>query len=250
MMAADGVKKVVSETLNKGLDKAASVSRPVVLDHIERCRQARPDASPAEVIKALGRHFTAATAATGTATGATAAVPGVTLPASLALGLGDATAFTSVAALYVFALAEIHDVPINDLERRRTLLLGILLGDAGVDAVRKVAGRTGPHWARQFVKTVPIEAIRKVNRVLGPNFVTKYGTKQGVLVLGKQVPLGIGAAIGGFGNAAFARFTIRSAKRAFGPPPEEWPSSLVPEPSASGPFAASSDPMPEAASAS
>ena len=58
------------------------------------------------------------------------------------------------------------------------------------------------------------------------NFVTKYGTKQGVLVLGKQMPLGIGAAIGGVGNAAFAQFTIRSAKRAFGAPPAAWPAHV------------------------
>ena len=48
-------------------------------------------------------------------------------------------------------------------------------------------------------------AINKANKVLGPRFITKYGTKQGVLVLGKQVPMGIGAVLGGGGNHLSAR---------------------------------------------
>jgi len=198
----------------------------MILKHIEQSRRARPGATPAEIIDALGRRLTAAAATSGTVAGATAAVPGVGVPASLALALGDAAGFTGLAGLYVFALAEIHGVPIDELERRRTLLLGVLLGDAGAGTVNKVAARTGPHWGKQVVKSVPVETLRQINRVLGPNFVTKYGTKQGVLVLSKQVPLGIGAAIGGAGNAAFARVTIRSAQRAFGPPPANWPTEL------------------------
>ncbi|WP_461022363.1 hypothetical protein [Thalassiella azotivora] len=222
-----GPKKAIARTLNGGLDKAVAVSRPLILRHIAQSRRTRPDATPAEIIDVLGRRLTAAAASSGTVVGATAAVPGATLPASVALALGDAAGFTGMAAMYVFALAEIHDIPLEELERRRTLLLGVLLGDAGAGAVRKVAERTGPHWAKQVVKSVPVEALRQVNRVLGRNFVTKYGTKQGVLVLSKQMPLGIGAAIGGAGNAAFARVTIRSAKRAFGTPPTSWPQHLA-----------------------
>lgn len=45
------------------------------------------------------------------------------------------------------------------------------------------------------------------------------GTTQGVLVLSKQVPLGIGAALGAGGNHVFGRLTIRSARSIFGEPP-------------------------------
>jgi hypothetical protein len=59
--------------------------------------------------------------------------------------------------------------------------------------------------------------------VLGPRFITKYGTKQGALVLGKQIPFGIGAVIGGGGNHVFGRLTIASAHKIFGAEPDEWP---------------------------
>lgn len=59
--------------------------------------------------------------------------------------------------------------------------------------------------------------------VLGKNFITKYGTKQGVIVLGRVAPFGIGAVIGGGANAALAALAVRAARRAFGPAPESWP---------------------------
>jgi hypothetical protein len=220
-------KDLALRLLNDSMDKAVQISRPEIIKHIEQSRRSRPDATPAEIIDVLGKRFTASVAATGTAAGATAAAPGVGTAVSFALAAGDAVTYTGIAALYTFALAEIYDVPITELERRRTILLGVLIGNGGANTVQKMAGRTGPHWARKIVAGIPISTLRQINKVLGKNFVTKYGTKQGVLVLGKAVPFGIGAVIGGAGNAAFAQFTIRSAHRAFGPPPEDWPPGLT-----------------------
>jgi hypothetical protein len=70
-------------------------------------------------------------------------------------------------------------------------------------------------------QAVPIETVRRINGVLGQNFVTKYGTKQGIIVIGKMAPFGFGAAIGGTGNAVMARMAIKAARSAFGPPPGE-----------------------------
>jgi hypothetical protein len=65
-------------------------------------------------------------------------------------------------------------------------------------------------------------AIDAANKMLGPRFITKWGTKQGILVLGKQVPLMIGAAIGGGGNGLFGWFVVKSARKVLGPAPESW----------------------------
>ena len=152
MPGADNVKQRAISALNGGLDKAVQISRPVLLKHIEQTRRSRPNASPEEIIDALGRRFTAAVAGTGAAAGATAAAPGVGTGVSLALAAGDAIGFTGIAALYVFSLAEVHGVPVQDLERRRTLLLGVMLGDAGANTVQQMATRTAPIWGRIVVK--------------------------------------------------------------------------------------------------
>lgn len=217
---------VVATTLLNALEKAAEHARPLAVAHVRAQIKRRPDATPAELIRALERQLTATVAGSGAAAGGAAAAPAVTTPLGLALGVTDATAFTGAVAMYVFALAEVYDIPTDDVVRRRTLLLGVFLGDSGQAVLSKVAERTGKHWAKAIVKSVPVDALRKVNAVLGRNFVTKYGTKQGILVLGKAVPFGMGAVIGATGNALFARMAIHSARRAFGPPPETLPAWL------------------------
>ena len=102
-------------------------------------------------------------------------------------------------------------ITIEDVERRRTLVMAVMLGHEGAKAVGKVAERTGQHWARQLARGIPNSKILAINKVLGRNFVTKYGTKQGILVLGRVLPFGIGAVIGG-------PLTRSSAKESSQPP--------------------------------
>lgn len=44
---------------------------------------------------------------------------------------------------------------------------------------------------------------------------TKYGTKRGILVIGKVMPFGVGFVIGAGGNLAMALGVIKTAKRMF-----------------------------------
>lgn len=100
--------------------------------------------------------------------------------------------------------------------------MGVMLGRSGSATITKVAERKGQHWGRQVVAKVPVETLRQINKVLGKNFVTKFGTKQGIIVLGRVAPFGIGAVIGGGANAAMGAFAVRAARRAFGPAPTTW----------------------------
>jgi hypothetical protein len=54
---------------------------------------------------------------------------------------------------------------IDDRERRRTLLLTVLLGDSGASFVEKAAGRTGKHWGRLVTEAIPSSTITKVAKV-------------------------------------------------------------------------------------
>jgi hypothetical protein len=47
--------------------------------------------------------------------------------------------------------------------------------------------------------------IRSINRTLGANFVTKYGTKRGIIAIGKVAPFGFGLVIGAGGSLALQR---------------------------------------------
>jgi hypothetical protein len=204
------------------VDSAIAAQRQLVGKQIVRVRRSRPDATPAEVIQRLERMYLAALTGQGAAVGAAAAAPGVGTGAALALSGGEVLSSLELSALHALALAEIHDVRIEELERRRTLVMGVMLGGSGSATIRKISERTGQHWARQSVAKVPAETLRQINKVLGTHLITKYGTKQGTIVLSQIAPFGFGAVIGGGANAILARIVITSARRAFGPAPQEW----------------------------
>ncbi len=167
--------------------------------------------------------YVSALSGTGAAVGATAAAPGVGTGVALAMSAGETLSSLELSALFALSVAEVHGVPIAEVERRRTIVMGVMLGGSGSTTIGKVAGRTGQHWGRQVVAKVPVETLRQINKVLGPNFIVKYGTKQGIIVLGRVAPFGIGAVIGGGANAALATLAVRAARRAFGPAPTSWP---------------------------
>lgn len=211
------------KALTRGLEKALDLQQPVAQANVERLRRVHPDKTPAQLLAYLDRAYLAAASASGLAAGAAASSggPQVGIPAALA----DVLAFTEASVLYVLSVAEVHDLHPEDLERRRLLVMAVMLGDTATGAINKAVGRIGPHWAKQIISAIPMSTINRINAVLGPRFVTKYGTKQGVLVLGKQLPRGIGAALGGAGNHLIGRSIIKSARKVFGEVSAEWPDS-------------------------
>ena len=215
------------------VERALAVQQPAIEAYVKKLRnwtsasdasrfRRDRDGSPAAAIRAAERQYTTAVAGMGVAVGATAAAPGVGTAVAAAATLGEMATNAEATMLFVLACAQIHGIEVNDLERRRMLFTAILLGNSGAKAVERVAGRTGPHWAKHAVNGVSRESLRAINKVLGPNFITKYGTKQGVVVLGRVAPFGAGAVIGGAGNTLLARMTVRAARKAFGPAPEAW----------------------------
>ncbi|MEV4274915.1 hypothetical protein [Actinoplanes xinjiangensis] len=204
------------------LNKAIDVQTPLVRRNIARARQRNPEASPAEVIRNLERMYVSALTGTGAAVGGTAAAPGVGTGVALALSAAEALSSLELSVLFALSIAEVHGVPIDEIERRRTIVMGIMLGGSGSKTITKVAERTGQHWARQIVAKVPVETLHRINGILGRHFVTKYGTKQGIIVLGRVAPFGIGLVIGGAANAGLAALAVKAGRRAFGQAPASW----------------------------
>jgi len=205
------------------MDKAIGLQTPLVQKNIARARQRNPEATPDQVIRNLERMYVSALTGTGAAVGGAAAAPGVGTGIALALSAGEVLSSLELSALFALSVAEIHGVRIDEIERRRTIVMGIMLGGSGSATITKVAERTGQHWGRQVVAKVPLETLRQINKILGKHFITKYGTKQGIIVLGRVAPFGIGAVIGGGANAALAALAVRASRRAFGPAPTSWP---------------------------
>lgn len=212
----------VERALDAALDKALAVERPIVQSYLARVRARRPNATPAEVIEQLERRYRAAVVGIGAASGGTAALPGVGTVTSIAAGTAEIAAFVSATAMYVLALAELHDVPVSDPEVRRALVLAALVGEVGTVAIDGAAVESGSSWAQVLGRRASKDSVKGINGHLGKLLLTRFGTRQGALLVGRAVPFGVGAGIGAVGNAALARVVIRSARRNFGPPPKHF----------------------------
>jgi hypothetical protein len=220
------VPPAVEHALDTALDKALEVQRPVVLNYLDRVRRRHPELTPAHVVHQLERRYLAAVVGIGGVSGAAAAVPGVGTTATIASGAAEITAFVSASATYVLALAELHGLPVSDPEVRRALVVAVLVGGGGAAALEAAAAGE-PHWAHVLARSTPKDKIAGLNSYLGKLFLRRLGTRQGALLFGRALPLGVGAAIGAGGNAALARTAIRAAHEAFGPAPRQLPPRVI-----------------------
>ncbi|WP_433955924.1 hypothetical protein [Janibacter indicus] len=206
-----GAGDVVAGALVKALD----VQAPLARKNCERLRRVSPDATPAELSARVTKYYLNAVTVSGGVAGGVSVVPG----AGIASAGIDAVSFLEATVLYVLTMAEIHELHSEDAERRALLVRTVLIGDSAVTALGKATQRTSQYWGKQIVSSIPMTTVKQVNKVLGPRFVTKYGTKTGVIVLGKQVPFGIGAGLGAGANHLVARSIIKQSRKVLGPPP-------------------------------
>lgn len=207
------------DLLKAGYDKSLEFQYPLAKANVERLRRVHPDKSPEEMIKHITGLYLFAVTSTGAGAGATAVAPlGISIPTAIA----DSLAFLEASVLYVLSVSEVYQLHPEDFERRKLLVTAVLMGDAASSALSKGTGKTATHWGKLIVKSIPMSKINQINKVLGPRFITKYGAQQGVLVLGKQVPLGLGIGIGGGGNHLVARGVAKATRKIMGAAPADW----------------------------
>lgn len=218
---------IIEDALDAALDKALRVQRPVIIAYIDRVRARRRGATPDEVVRLLERRYLAAVTAIGAASGGAAAVPGAGTAASLASAALEISAYTEATALFALAMAEVHGLRVDDPLVRRALVLAILLGGSGVEAAELAASDAGSRWGQVLSHRAPDETIKRVNHALGRHFLTRFGSRQGALALGRALPLGVGAGIGAAGNMALGRGAISAARRMFGAPPDKLPPRVI-----------------------
>ncbi|ALJ19992.1 hypothetical protein [Microbacterium sp. No. 7] len=217
------------------LDRALSVQRPAVVAHLRSIRLRNPHASTAEITRMLERRYLAAITTGGAAVGATAVVPGITTGVTLALSGVETVGFLDATALFAQSLAELHGIPVENPDRARALVLTLMLGKEGVDLVSQLAQQASGrgqgrdrYWGTLVTTSLPRASIGPLVDRLKAAFIRQFAAKGGASFVGKALPFGIGAAIGGMGNNILGRRVVDGARRAFGPPPLQFPPELEP----------------------
>lgn len=220
-----------ARVLARVIERSERVQGPAVRAYVERLRRNDPDASPAQVIAKLEKRFLAAATASGAAVGATAAVPAIGTLMALSAVAGETAVFLEATAFFVLSVAEVHGIPVDNRDRRRALVLAVLVGDQGKGALADLIGpgRTSGAWLAEGtagVAAMPLPAVKELNSRLLRYFVKRFTLRRGALAFGKLLPVGLGAVIGAIGNRLMGKKIVSNARKAFGAPARRWPVNL------------------------
>ncbi|MGY4711855.1 hypothetical protein ACXDF8_20200 [Mycolicibacterium sp. CBM1] len=217
-----------ARVLSQILERSARAQAPAVKAYVGRLRRSHPDATPAEIVTKLEKRYLAAVMASGAAVGSAAAFPGIGTLAALSAVAGETLVFLEATSVFVLAVAEVHNIPLEQRERRRALVLAVLVGEESKGAIAELIGpaRTSGAWLTESAELLPLPALSQLNTRLMRYFVKRYTIKRSAMAFGKMLPVGIGAAIGGGGNRMMGKKIVNNARTAFGPAPNRWPASL------------------------
>lgn len=218
-----------------GFDRVLSIHRPVVLAHIRSLRRRHPDASPEQIVRILEKRYVAAVTAGGAAVGATAVIPGVSTAVTLALSGVETAGFLETTALFTQSVSEVHGIAVEDPDRARALVMTMMLGREGSDLVRQLASQvTGSgtarttYWGELITNSLPRAILGPLTDRLKSAFLRQFAARGGASLLGKALPFGIGAVIGGAGNHILGNKVMHAARLAFGPAPSGFQPDLDP----------------------
>ncbi|HEV7167423.1 MAG TPA: hypothetical protein VGN49_05575 [Micrococcaceae bacterium] len=222
--------------VQRALLGAVEIQRPVVLANLRRLRRRHPQSTTAQLSARLDRDFLTGVTGGGAAIGATAIIPGLGTVASLSISAAATVVFLEATALYAQSVAELHGVRLQDPERARTMVMAIMLGEEGTAMVEGLTshvlgtGRTPMQaWGTTLGKNVPLTAVKSIGSRIQRAFLRKLLLREGSVIIGRAVPFGIGAVIGGGGNLIMGRAVVAATRRAFGPAPVQFPAELQAE---------------------
>ncbi|WP_347756753.1 hypothetical protein [Agrococcus sp. ProA11] len=222
--------------LLKTLDGILGVQRPLVINHLRALRRKHPELTPEQVITRLEKQYLSAVSTGGAAVGATAVAPGIGTAAAIGLTVAETVGFLEASAFFGQAVTEVHGIAVQDEERAKALVMGLMLGAGGQSLVKRAAeqalGRGGvqgnTYWGELITSALPSGAMGQVVDYLRRAFLRRMARNTGASMLGRAMPFGIGAVIGGVGNNILGRQVVKAAREAFGPAPLHFDGSLVP----------------------
>ncbi|KQQ84724.1 MULTISPECIES: hypothetical protein [Micrococcaceae] len=215
--------------------KAVEIQRPLVLAYIRRLQKKHPRATAAQLAGFLERDYLRAVTGGGAIVGATAVVPGVGTVASLGLSAAATVGFLEATALYATSLAELHGIRLTNPEKASTMVMAIMLGEEGTALLGTLSGQMAGNgagatkqWGSVLSKSMPMPGFSTIRNRIQRAFLKNLLKRQGTALLGRALPFGIGAVVGGAGNLVMGRAVVANAKEAFGPMPDSLPGELTP----------------------
>lgn len=197
------------------IDKAVAIQAPIAKKYVQRLRKKNPSWSDDQLAEAIEKRFVRLATATGVGIGGSASVPGIGTVAALALTVGEGLAFAEACAFLTLGLAEVRGVDMSDPNVRRTVILGVLGGEKGQEIVTKALGKSGLQWGAVLGGKAPGFVTQTVNAQINRWIRRSVARRMTGMWAGRLAPFGIGAVIGGIGNAVLARSVVAAIRNIF-----------------------------------
>lgn len=210
----------VADLLLAGVDRATGARWEAAVERAE----ALPGSVRPEKIAALTDAFARELAVVGAAAGAAVAAPALGAAATLTASAAEVAWFTGRAGDLILTIAALHGRSEPTVDERRAWVLAVLLyGGTAREGFTHMAEEVGVSLAAGGAAVtgvapqvrLPLNSLRAINSGFQRHIVRRYGTRRGVVALGRALPLGIGAAIGGGANYAAIRALARHADAFF-----------------------------------
>ncbi len=223
----------VMDTAGKAVLKAVDQAVTHRWGRAVRLAAKQPGVTPEEKVRSIGRAFRRELAGVGAATGAVAAAPGIGTAAATGVVAADIGWFAMRTTDLIMAIGAAYGHTESTVEQRRAWVLSVMA--FGEDAANEFASLlseldssvaiggervSGRLMSLAGTDAATIDALRRLNTNLANRVLTKYGSRRGMQSVGKLLPFGVGAVVGGTANYALVRATSKQAVaffRSYGP---------------------------------
>lgn len=198
-------------------------------------------------VRSLSKGFRRELSAMGAASGAVAAAPVLGTTAAASALMADLGWFAMRSTDLIMAVGAVHGYTSSTVDERRAWVLSVLaFGEEAaaefstllsqVDGGALIGGEriTARLASLAGSDAATLDALRRINTSLAATVISRYGSRRSVLAVGKLLPFGIGAVVGGTANYGLIRVVASQSNRFFSeyaalmppPPPMIGPSGL------------------------
>ena len=217
--------------VTRTVDTVLKVQRPLVVSMLKKMREKHPHETPDQIAKRLEKAYLRDVTVGGGAVGATAFVPGLGTAASVGLSALAVGGYLERTAIYAQAMAELHGVHVEDPEKSRLMVMAIMLGEDGSVLMNSILAHTGKtggvsrKWG-MMMGSKDSGKVFSIERTIRNMFIKRFLTRQSGALLGRALPFGVGAVVGGGANLALGKNVVKSVEQTFGALPAVFPDAL------------------------
>ncbi len=205
-----------AETIIMKITTSLTPSFDAIRQDIEDFKKANKDKSIDYLADNYGNKICWKYASVGAASALPSIIPGLGTAAQIATEAGTISADLALMLRWMgsmtVGIGMIYDRDVeSNFNQEFVKVLGLWCG--ALKSAEEATKRVGTKIAIAQFKKVPSEIFKKINKKVGTTIVTKYGTKRGGIAIGKLVPFGVGAIVGGsFNLATMKTFKKKSIK--------------------------------------